>query len=209
MNKNLLIVFIRNPVHGLVKTRLAEETGSKVALAIYNELLSAVFRNAIPVKSDKALYFSDEIDETIDPGVFFEPQIQKGIGLGERMSNAFMESFSKGYERTVLIGSDCFELTPEVINKAFESLRNSDCVIGPATDGGYYLIGLRRAIPELFLGITWGSSEVLNQTIHIMDHRAISYSMIDALNDVDRLEDVMKYSKLKRFLYDKHNNTNP
>ena len=202
MNKDLLILFIRNPVEGLVKTRLALETGSKVALAIYNELLSIVFKNAIPIDTDKAIYFSDNIDETIDPGFYFKSHVQKGADLGERMSNAFMESFNKGYDKVVLIGSDCFELTPEVICEAFDKLQKTDCVIGPANDGGYYLIGLSKEISELFSGIIWGSSGVLNQTIHILDNKMISYSLLSALNDVDTIEDVLKYSKLRSFLHD-------
>jgi rSAM/selenodomain-associated transferase 1 len=202
MDRDLLIIFIRNPVLNKVKTRISEKTGSKVALTIYIELLSAVFKNATEAKSAKAIYFSDKVDETIEPGFSFEPHVQKGADLGERMSNAFMESFNNGYDKVILTGSDCYELSPEIISEAFEKLQKFDCVIGPANDGGYYLIGLSKEIPELFSGIIWGSSEVFNQTIHILNNTNFKYHLLPSLSDVDTIEDVLKYSKLRSFLND-------
>jgi rSAM/selenodomain-associated transferase 1 len=202
MKENLLIIFIRNPVLNRVKTRLAEKTGSIVALRIYSELLSATFKNASKVNSDKTIYFSDNIDNSIKPGFSFQPEVQQGSGLGERMKNAFSESFEKGYNKIVIIGSDCYDLSPEIISEAFDKLQVSDCVLGPANDGGYYLIGLRKMIPDLFSDINWGSSEVFKQTLSILKKTSAVHTELNVLSDIDTLDDVLRNSMLKKFLHD-------
>lgn len=202
MENDLLIIFIRNPVLNKVKTRLSEKTGSKIALAVYHELLSATFKNAAIVNSKKTIYFSEKVDVAIETRFSFEPHIQEGVDLGERMSNAFKDSFRKGYDKVVLIGSDCYELTPGIISEAFKLLITVDCVIGPAVDGGYYLIGLRKVIPELFSGINWGTDEVFKQTITLLQKKKVEYHMLTVLRDIDTLDDVLKYSNLQSLLHD-------
>jgi rSAM/selenodomain-associated transferase 1 len=200
MNNDLLILFLRNPIPGRVKTRIAERTGNKIALAVYYELLSATIAKSAKVKADRVIYFSDYNDESILPADDFETCTQVGNDLGERMKNAFSASFTKHYSRIVLIGSDCYELSPEIIYESFTKLSDHDCVIGPAYDGGYYLIGLSKEIPELFRNIPWSSASVFNQTVKVINKRKLSCYHLKTLHDVDTLDDVMRYTSLRKFI---------
>ncbi|HYI78143.1 MAG TPA: TIGR04282 family arsenosugar biosynthesis glycosyltransferase, partial [Chryseolinea sp.] len=140
MTKQLLIVFIKNPILGKVKTRLAASLGDQKALRVYKKLLDHTLRITGNLEYDKMVYYSDfvpEKDEWLGAG--FKQGLQLGQDLGQKMKNAFKDGFRAGYSRIVIIGSDCFELTSYHIAKAFDSLENANVVVGPATDGGYYL----------------------------------------------------------------------
>ena len=110
--------------------------------------------------------------------------------LGQRMACAFEDSFRESSPATVIIGSDCPSLTPEILTAAFESLKTNPVVFGPATDGGYYLIGLTRPVPELFRGVAWGTEAVLAQSIEILARNGNKPSMLNSLADLDRPEDL-------------------
>jgi rSAM/selenodomain-associated transferase 1 len=110
--------------------------------------------------------------------------------LGDRMASAFQASFAAGMTAGVLIGSDCPDLNASLMAEAFQLLRQHDLVLGPALDGGYYLIGLRRLIPELFTGIPWSTAEVLQQTITIAKRLGLAVAKLPLLSDVDRPEDL-------------------
>jgi rSAM/selenodomain-associated transferase 2 len=106
------------------------------------------------------------------------------------MSRAFARSFDDGARRAVIIGTDCPGITPEIIEGAFDSLEGSDFAVGPASDGGYYLIGLSRHIHELFEGIPWGTSRVFDETMRVSERLGLSNSRLEILADVDRPEDL-------------------
>jgi rSAM/selenodomain-associated transferase 2 len=116
--------------------------------------------------------------------------------LGQRMALAFEDSFREGSPATVIIGSDCPSLTADVIAAAFDSLPSSSVVFGPATDGGYYLIGLTRLVPELFQGVAWGTEAVLNQSLDILERIGSKPALLQPLDDLDRPEDVAAWRRM-------------
>jgi rSAM/selenodomain-associated transferase 1 len=137
-------------------------------------------------------YFSDFIPETVNPPIA-KSFVQDGQDLGERMAHAFARSFESGMEKVVLIGTDCPTLQPQHLNQAFEALTHSDLVLGPATDGGYYLIGMKRKADYLFEGISWSTSEVLSQTLAVATAHGLHFTLLDELSDIDTREDWERY----------------
>lgn len=192
MNKeNLLIIFARNPVLGKVKTRLAREVGDEKALQIYLKLLEHTHKVADHVEAQKHVFYTENVDEFGLLDYFkFQKKIQEGSDLGERMHNAMKSGFDEGYRNVIIIGSDCIELSTEVINEAFEALRTNDCVLGPASDGGYYLIGLRVLQDFLFQDKPWSTSDVLLDTLLDLQNAQLSYKLLPTLNDIDTKTDL-------------------
>ncbi len=189
-NKDLLIIFTRNPVLGKCKTRLAASVGDEAALDIYLFLLRHTVAVTTPLKADKRVYYSDSmgVNDLWDEEVYSK-HVQEGADLGQRMARAFKKGFSDGYKNIIIIGSDLFDLNTEDLNKAFEALKKSDYVLGPALDGGYYLLGMRHFNSELFENKTWGSSRVLEQTL--ADLKGETCTLLPPKNDVDVLEDIL------------------
>jgi uncharacterized protein len=118
--------------------------------------------------------------------------MQEGQDLGERMLQAITTGFEQGFQHIVLIGTDCYELTSAIIESAFLALRRTDAVIGPATDGGFYLIGLNQNVPELFLQREWSNPEVLEKTTAILHNLGVKYELLPELSDIDTVEDLKK-----------------
>ncbi len=123
---------------------------------------------------------------------YFYPQ--QGSDLGERMLNAFKHVFEKGCKRAVLIGSDCPDISRDIITQSFDMLKAKHIVIGPAYDGGYYLIGVREPIPELFSNIEWGTEKAVSQTIDKINAAGLSLGLLPMLRDIDRVEDLQYYN---------------
>lgn len=199
-NGNCLIIFLRSPKLGKVKTRIATSIGNEKALAVYNELVTHTFNIIADLNCTKYLFFADESISGLNVGFDYQIQFQQGDNIGERMKNSFAYCFDRGYKNVVLIGSDIYEITSEIIVEAFEKLKSSDCVIGPAEDGGYYLLGLTKNYPVLFEDIEWSTDRTLIQTIEILEKEKLSYHTQITLNDVDTLEDILRYRKLKRII---------
>ena len=195
MNNNLIIVFVRSPELGKVKTRLARSIGDQSALNIYKILLkhtAAVLRD---LSFDKVVYFSEKIDNNdLWENSLFEKKLQKGADLGERMHHAFDNAFNKGYKKVLIIGSDLFDLTSSIITSAFEALETYDISIGPSLDGGYYLLGMKKLQPEVFKNKKWGTDSVLEHTLQDLKKQKIK--LLNALNDIDTLEDLQQQPKL-------------
>jgi rSAM/selenodomain-associated transferase 1 len=195
MNNNLIIVFVRSPELGKVKTRLARSIGDQSALNIYKILLkhtAAVLRD---LSFDKVVYFSEKIDNNdLWENSLFEKKLQKGADLGERMHHAFDTAFNKGYKKVLIIGSDLFDLTSSIITSAFEALETYDISIGPSLDGGYYLLGMKKLQPEVFKNKKWGTDSVLEHTLQDLKKQKIK--LLKALNDIDTLEDLQLQPKL-------------
>ncbi len=184
-------VFIKNPKKGVVKTRLAVSVGEDQALSIYKKLLAYTKDLILELEAQKEVWYSKFIDNNDDWDLKnFAKKLQSGADLGERMKNALKESFDEDPKQLViLIGSDCAELTQKVIEEAFEELRENDLVIGPAEDGGYYLIGMSKYIPGIFDGIEWSTENVLSQTLAKAKNEHASVFLLKKLNDVDTIED--------------------
>jgi len=191
MKTELLIIFYRNPELGKVKTRLAATVGDAKALAIYYKLASHTRTIASEVDCDRVVYYSEYIDtEDAWPNKEYAKQLQLGNTLGERMRNAFAWAFSKGYQRVSIIGTDCFELNQSILNKSFNALTYCDAVIGPAHDGGYYLLGMTKLFTEVFENKIWSSSSVCSDTQDDFRKHQIKCEVLDTLTDVDDERDL-------------------
>lgn len=189
--KNLLIIFYRNPELGRVKTRLAKTLGDEKALAIYLKLSSHTRSITESLAIDKIIYYSNFADtEDVWPNILFHKKIQHGNDLGEKMHHAFAQEFKNGYERICIIGTDCFELSADIIHQAFDQLQSHDAVIGPAKDGGYYLLGMKRLIPELFKYKSWSTDTVTHDTIEDLKNLNLTFTNLLELTDVDEEKDL-------------------
>ena len=184
-----LIVFVRNPVLGTVKTRLAVSIGDEKALEVYKDLIEKCRRECLAVDAKKNLFYSKAILNDAWDNEAFTKYIQNEGDLGDKITAAFREIF-KEEGKVVIIGSDCYDLDAKTIEEAFEKLADSDVVIGPANDGGYYLLGTNSFQPELFQNITWSTELVLDETIQQAKFKNLSVSLLKELIDLDTLEDL-------------------
>jgi uncharacterized protein len=189
MNKNALIIFVRNPVLGKVKTRLAATIGNEKALQVYIHLLQHTKSITQNLLVAKFIFFADEINVN-DIWKDYKKKWQSGNNLGKRMENAFKELFAEGYKNICIIGSDCYELTTEIIEEAFEKLNSIDIVIGGAKDGGYYLLGMSNPTKEIFTTIEWSTAKVFSQTMQLINEKKLSCFVLPLLNDVDEEKDI-------------------
>lgn len=192
MNDRAIIIFVKNPVLGKVKTRLAKDLGPEKALAIYHQLLMLTCNAVVQVDADKHLFYSDHVDlADIWPNEHFRKYVQQpNNDLGERMYSAFEETFDKGYKKVLIIGSDCPDISAEVIEQAFAALENHDVVIGPAKDGGYYLLGMNELEKEYFKGKEWSTSSVREDTISSAKALGKKFVLLEELRDVDHADDL-------------------
>ncbi|MEW6157143.1 MAG: TIGR04282 family arsenosugar biosynthesis glycosyltransferase [Verrucomicrobiota bacterium] len=190
-NADLLIVFVKAPRPGLVKTRLARELGFDGAALAYRQLAEKVL-STIGSGMNVELRFSPddagiEIRPWLRPGWRATPQ---GAGdLGERLDRAFADAFAAGAERVLIIGSDCPEMTTADLSEAWMALRTVDLVLGPARDGGYWLIGLRGPQPGLFRNIPWSTDRVLRMTEELAQASGLELHLLRELNDIDSISD--------------------
>lgn len=199
MNKKLLIIFTRNPELGKVKTRLAATVGNKIALDIYKFLLEHTRQISMELDVSRHLYYSEEIHtEDAWDNSLFDKRLQQGDDLGDRMKYAFQTGLKEGYEKVIIIGSDIYELDTTDIEDAFSALDQNEVVIGPAADGGYYLLGMRTLIPELFENKEWGSDSVLKDTLSQLENRPTR--LLTVKNDVDTYDDIKDVPAFKHFL---------
>jgi rSAM/selenodomain-associated transferase 1 len=192
MKKEVVLVFQKNAVVGKVKTRLAAGMGELRALEIYGHLIQLTYSALEDVPVSIWTYFSDFIPEVVTAPTK-KSFVQEGQDLGERMANAFARSFELGMDKVVLIGTDCPTLLSQHLNEAFEALTHSDLVLGPATDGGYYLIGMTRRADYLFEGITWSTSQVLSDTMNVASQHGLTTTLLQELADIDTQEDWERY----------------
>lgn len=188
-----LIIFIKNPVLGKCKTRLASGIGDNKALSVYNKLLSYTRKISLGIDSSRYLYYDSniELEDDWSNDIFIKKTQAKG-DLGARMSSALSEVLTHS-QHAIIIGSDCPQLSPEIIEVAYESLKTNDICLGPTHDGGYYLIGMRKNIPELFQNITWSSSSVYEDTIRIIEDLSLTYKSLPVLSDLDDAKDLAKF----------------
>ncbi|MFA5189628.1 MAG: TIGR04283 family arsenosugar biosynthesis glycosyltransferase [Verrucomicrobiia bacterium] len=196
-----LILFARYPVAGRVKTRLIPALGPEGAAALHRRLVLRTLRAAeawrMAADADLEIRFDGGSEEAmrhwLGDGWRCRPQ---GEGdLGERMARAFADSFREDCESTVLIGSDCPALSHESLAAAFAGLSRNRVVLGPATDGGYYLVGMTQSIPELFRGVEWGTETVLKETLRILERLALQPFLLERRDDVDRPEDLISWRR--------------
>lgn len=198
--KTKLIIFTRYPQAGRTKTRLIPALGPVGAADLQRGMTEEVVRTALLLA--RGISLANEIRFTggsisemkswLGQNLHYRPQ---GSGdLGEKMSRAFAESFLDSYRRVMIIGADCPNISTEILAKAYKKLANHDLVLGPATDGGYYLIGLTAPQPRLFDNLPWGTGRVLPKTLTIAEKSALSFFLLKELSDVDRPEDLNNFS---------------
>jgi len=188
-----LIAFIKSPLPGKVKTRLAAGIGEQQALICYQKMLEHLQNTLLTVSAIKKVYGTGKHGAEEWSPFHFTYHVQQGADIGERMGNAMESSFAEGAEKVVLVGGDCPGVYPALFDRAFQLLATHDLVLGPAFDGGYYLIGLRRPSPKLFEGIAWSTETVLSQTLHKASALGLRYTLVDRLHDVDTVEDLQHY----------------
>jgi uncharacterized protein len=198
-----LIIFIKNPEKGKVKTRLARTIGDEKALEIYQQLLKITRENTKELFLTEGvvpyLFYSDFKDKNDDwSNSIFKKHIQSGIDLGARMANAFKKILRK-HEKVCIIGSDCPTLSTEVLKLAYKNLERNDFVIGPSTDGGYYLLGIKKEknnfkFPiNLFKDMLWSTADVLPETIKRISLFKKSYHLLPELTDIDEEQDWLAF----------------
>ena len=201
--RDALIIFIKNPVIGKVKTRLAATVGNDLALEIYKKLIEHTLSIIKNVNADKYIFFSERIDDNIgDSNIFFK-KVQTGFDLGEKMKNAFEKLFKNNYESICIIGTDCPGITKNTFEEAFTKLKKNNVVIGPAEDGGYYLLCINKFNDNLFNNVNWSTAEVLQTTIERCKENDLSFSLLDILSDIDEEKDLIHFDAFKNIINNK------
>lgn len=199
----VVLLFARAPEPGRVKTRLAARLGAEAAAAAHRACLLDAMRLAGAVRGCRPrLLLAGETGRLAEQGIVlprgWRVERQRGRGLGERMARAFAESFRQGAGKVVAIGTDTPWMGRQRIEMAFAWLERDDVTLGPSADGGYYLIGLRRPMPELFRGIAWGRRNVLAQTRWAGDRIGASCRLLPWDFDLDRPGDLDRARELLR-----------
>lgn len=187
MQKEQLIVFVKAPRPGLVKTRLAQEIGVEAACQAYSRLVAQVLANIVDIDSVQLRFSPDDSEKEIQCWVRagWECRPQLSGDLGQRLNRAFVEGFETGFERVAVIGSDCPDVTSEDIQEAWQALDNFDLALGPAFDGGYWLIALKRSAPFLFQDMPWSTATVFDETLKRAGREGMRVRVLRRLRDVD------------------------
>ncbi|OAQ38133.1 hypothetical protein A5893_15125 [Pedobacter psychrophilus] len=197
MNKEAIIIFLKYPELGRSKTRLAATIGNENALKVYKELLNHTNLITKDLNCDKFLFYDKMSSNKVPWGdEIYHTAYQKESDLGGRMEDAFEQLFNKGYKRVLIVGSDCYELDQNVIENAFEKLKDKNVVIGPAKDGGYYLLGLSEMIKPIFSDVEWSTENVYSDTVKILESLNINHDTTATLSDIDVFEDLPEELKL-------------
>jgi rSAM/selenodomain-associated transferase 1 len=185
-----LMIFVRNPDLGKVKTRLAITMGQEKALEIYQHLLTHTLTITKNLTVQKFVFYDGNISQQdIWQENGYHQLLQNENDLGKKMHHAFETVLEKGYSKVVIIGSDCIELTQKIVEKAFDALATNDVVIGPANDGGYYLLGMKKLYPPFFIGKQWSTADVYEATIKDLKRTSLKYFELPVLIDIDTEED--------------------
>ena len=208
-SRKRLIIFTRYPEPGSTKTRMIPQLGAEGAAELQRQMtrhiVSSVteFSGLHPIALEIRFEGGNQklMAAWLGNGLDYAPQGKGDLGL--RMSRALGDGFEGGYDTIVIIGSDIPDISGDIIHKAFVGLKKHDLVLGPAGDGGYYLIGMHKtgfiqANPQLFNGIQWGTDGVLSQTLAIAEELRLSYVLLDTLNDVDRPEDLAVWQRAQK-----------
>jgi uncharacterized protein len=185
-----LIIFVKNPALGKVKTRLARTMGDQAAFEAYLLMLEHTRDVTRQVDAHRALFYSEFIDENDAwPRPTYAKHLQASGDLGTKMQSAFETLFARGYKKVVIVGSDLLDLQVQHIAQAFRALQYHDFVIGPAADGGYYLLGMNSLTPELFQNKAWSTESVLSSTLADIQILNKTVHLLPQLTDIDEEAD--------------------
>jgi len=199
ISSNCLIIFTRNPELGKGKRRLAATVGDQAALDIYKFLLDHTRSITGDLQATKQIWYSEQVHENDawDNDVY-EKYVQEGDDLGKRMKSAFQMAFNN-HDHVIIIGSDMYDMSQEDLENAFQQLESHDAVIGPAQDGGYYLLGFTKKLVEgIFENKEWGTETVLAETLN--DLKSVNYATLETRNDVDYYDDIKDIPEFQQFL---------
>jgi rSAM/selenodomain-associated transferase 1 len=207
LKDNAIIVFIKNPVLGKVKTRLAATVGNERALAIYHALMHHTMSITNHLEVDKYLFYSDFVDENDiwDNGKYQKSTQHQTQDLGLKMASAFGITLQNKHKKALIIGSDCFELNNEIIEEAYSKLSENEVVIGPAYDGGYYLVGFNfeligkvseEVLNQMFWNKEWSHERVGQEAIEVCEQMNLKHFLLPTLTDVDEEKDYLKTKHL-------------
>ncbi len=195
-NNKCIVFFVRYPAKGKVKTRLAQRIGQFHSMGLYRVFVEDMIDLLIDYDADLVvlyddIQYQDEVKHWL--GLTLEYALQQGDDIGQRMKNAFEKVFADGVQSAVLIGSDIPDLPKAIIAEAFEALNESDAVVGPSSDGGYYLIGFSKKTfaPEVFDGIPWSSETVFTDTVSVMETEGLKLHVLSRWHDIDTYEDMI------------------
>ncbi|MBO0937786.1 TIGR04282 family arsenosugar biosynthesis glycosyltransferase [Fibrella sp. HMF5335] len=188
MPSHRLVIFVKNPIPGTVKTRIAKTVGVEKATQVYRHLVQYTQQITRYSPWEKVVYYADFVNPN-DGWSGYRKVQQTGNDLGQRMQQAFQDQFATNAERVVLIGSDCLALTQTHLTQAFAALDTADVVIGPATDGGYYLLGMKQLHTDLFANMPWSQPNLLAETELALQRNQLTYSRLETLTDIDEWSD--------------------
>lgn len=191
-----LIIFTRYPEPGKAKTRLIPALGVEGAAALHRQMAEQTLTEARHLRASRSVFVEvqfaggdrSQMQSWLGADLHYQPQ-QSG-DLGNRLSQAFQSAFDRGAKAIVTIGTDCPDVNAAVLSTALDKLQTHDLVLGPATDGGYYLIGLSDWVPDIFVDISWSTQVVFQQTVAIAERLELSIAYLPMLSDVDRPEDL-------------------
>ncbi|MBU0479662.1 MAG: TIGR04283 family arsenosugar biosynthesis glycosyltransferase [Proteobacteria bacterium] len=194
LSSEKLLIFTRYPTAGSTKTRLIESLGGEGAADLQRRMSERTVAVARTLPADLEVRYFGGSREQVSSWLGDAIRIQdQGEGdLGVKMARAFAESFAEGYQRVIIIGADCPSLTAAILSEGFTELKDRQMVLGPAEDGGYYLLGLTRSCPALFEDQPWGTSGVLDNTLAVADKLGLEYRLLEKLHDIDRPEDLAR-----------------
>jgi len=208
-HRECLILFTRYPEPGTTKTRLVPHLGPAGAADLQRQMTAHIMAQVLPLKDSRNLNVEVRYDGGDDGlmrawlGDALRYQPQGNGDIGRRMARAFRDAMDRGDTSIVVIGADIPEMTTALLNRAFEMIQNDTIVLGPAADGGYYLIGLSsrvidRKMPDLFSDMAWGTATVLAETCRRLQRKGFDYTLLETLNDVDRPADLAVWEQCQR-----------
>ena len=193
MSKEVLSIFVKNLIPGTVKKRLAKDLGIDLAIEIYKELVGITAETTDILEINKCVYYSDYIESNDQfDDAKYQKHIQEGKDLGQRMQNCFYDAFELDFDKMILIGSDTPDITDQIISQGFAELDKHDIIIGPAQDGGFYLIGMKKPHENLLNKRAYGHEEVLNELLDEIENRNLSVFKLPTLIDIDVKDDLKK-----------------
>ena len=207
--KSSLLIFIKNPELGKVKTRLAATIGDEKALEVFKKLLVNIHDKSLNVRADKLLFYSTYVDKNdIWENDVFRKYVQNSSpDLGQRMLSAFEVARDLGYTKALIVGSDIYEVSTEILQSGFELLEHAESVLGPSHDGGYYAIGFNfekinsdTFLPEIFLNKTWSHEHVAQEALETINSYSYTCNFLPTLSDIDTEEDLKNFPDLYNIL---------
>ncbi|PWJ40091.1 TIGR04282 family arsenosugar biosynthesis glycosyltransferase [Sediminitomix flava] len=200
-SENALIIFVKEPIERKVKTRLGKTIGYDLAVEVYKELLKDTLEAVRNLEADIFIYYQDQIvSNDLWDQINVKKQLQQTGDLGVKMMTAFQECLNLGYKKVGIIGSDCPDITGEILINSYNFLEKSDVTIGPAEDGGYYLLALKEIHPQIFEGKKWSTSSVFKDTLNDFKELNLTFSTLPPLSDLDNENDLNKFPKYKQLV---------